>query len=197
MDRRTFLKISIALVAGAATGEVLRVLKNPVEKSVNRATGSPSGNAYIKQKVEEACKNNTYPQECTQNYEFSASHKVMGIVVSPILEELIFRATPSFILSSIENRENANVIENAIADTFSGTGGLKMNRREILVGAITSLLFGGYHNVTESGLDTKTIPASETLGGIALWYLQRKFGVLANTSAHALYNIKYLNGKNF
>lgn len=63
-----------------------------------------------------------------------------------------------------------------------------MSRREFGAGLALSTLFGALHNITEKGIDTRTIPASQTLGGMAHWYLQRKFGLLANTTAHFLNN---------
>lgn len=187
IDRRTFLKVGATLAAGVAVGEFMVPVNIKVNEVLEEATGHPTGNAAIIQEIEASCKNADNPQACVQNYEFSTDDKVKGIVVAPIQEELIFRAVPSGIVSATEDREDP------IADVLTGTGGFGMSRREFIGGAASSVIFGALHNITDKGIDTKTIPASQTLGGMVSWYLQRKLGIAANTIAHVVNNFKALS----
>lgn len=97
-------------------------------------------------------------------------------------EEIQLRAVPSATLSMYEGREEPHV------DLFIGTEGAKMNKHELIVGIITSILFGYLHNITPSGFDKKVISAPQILWGMTFWYLQRKFGFASNSLAHILYN---------
>ena len=184
IDRRTFLKAAVTVTTGVAIGEFKFPVGVKVNEAVGEITGHPTGNAYLRQKVEEACKNNANSQDCAQHYEFSTADKVNSIVLTPPLEELAFRGFPAGLVSSLEHREDP------VADVFTGTGGLGMTRREFIIGVTSSALFGVVHNVTDKGIDTKTIPASQTIGGMVYWYIQRKLGIAANTLAHASNNFR-------
>lgn len=184
INRREFLRFATTITAGAAVGEFLPPVKEQVDEIVEEATGHPTGNAGFREEIAERCQNSENAQKCRENYEFPPADKVMGIVTGPITEEIYYRALPSAVLSKFEDTDHL------FADILSGTGRLTMSRRELLFGAISSLVFGLTHNITNKGFDTKTIPASLTLSGAVYWYLQRKFGVVANTLAHIWNNFK-------
>lgn len=189
IDRRAFLKLGISCAAGVVAGEFMSFVGSPVEKAARKITNHPIGNSGTNQKIEIACENNENPQACAQNYRFTSSDKVRGTLFMPILEEGIFRAFPSYILSSIEDRKNPDY------DVMLGTEGVGMTRREIMVGTISSLMFGILHNVggRKKFVDTRTIPVFQTMAGMGLWYLQRKFGVVSNTLAHIWVNFRVFN----
>lgn len=187
IDRRTFIKLGAVTVVGVAAEEFLVPAMIKVDRAIEETTGQPAGNANLRQIIEKKCENSQSPQECFQNYRYSSEEKVAGIVFAPVVEEVLFRSIPSWIVSTSEGRKDP------VGDVLTGTGGLKMTRREFFAGAVTSILYGAVHNITERGIDTKTIPSSNTIIGMVFWYLQRKLGIASNILAHALYNFKAFN----
>lgn len=184
-NRRTFLKVGATLVTSVAVEELMAPVKVKINEDVEQATGQRAGNAGGYQEIEDACKDAANEQECFQSYQPPTVDKIIGIIVAPPQEELLFRGVPSGLVSASEHKDNP------ITDVLTGAGGgLGMTRRELLVGVGSSVIFGAVHNITNQGIDTKTIPASQTVGGIVYWYLQRKFGIAANTLAHAWNNFK-------
>jgi hypothetical protein len=177
-SRRSLLRFGATAAVGIVTAEAAIPLKIEVNKTVQEATGLDTGNAGMRNElpyceetvIDEACKPHTIKDAVDQ------------VILAPVLEEAIFRAAPSAIISrGVEGEENA-VIE--------GTGGLGMTRRELFVGAVSSVGFAASHNILSSGVDTKTVPASQAVGGMVYWYLQRKFGFPANTIAHSWNNAR-------
>lgn len=177
IDRRKFLKLSGSVAAGILTGEFTTFTRNPINKFTEESTGRPAGNASINQHIEESCKNADIPEDCIENYEYSNDEKFGFVMAAPTVEEFLFRFAPSSLLSETEAPNNQS---------------LGMTRRELIVGATSSLAFGVYHNFTTKGLDTKTIPASQTFSGMIYWYLQRKLGFASNTVAHLWNNFRAL-----
>ena len=173
MDRRTFLRMGITPLVGLVAGMALYPIGGELEISVQKITGRPAGNAVLDGFIKKSCEDQPNPPECVQHFQFTGSEKVLTTVVGPIIEELILRAIPSLVLSKINQ-------EDALGILVSGNGGVLMTKRELVVGAV--------HNLTLKGIDTETIPAPITLMGFAFWYLQRKFGILANTIAHSTNN---------
>lgn len=164
-------------------GEITVPLADAVDKTVEQVTGYPAGNVGARQE-KEVCGTNA--QKCGQYYELSTAGKIAALTVITTFEEVLFRFMPSVLLSAVEKRGNP------VRDTFIGTGGLGMTRRELIVGAVTTAAFGAAHNITKDGkgFDTSKIPASQTIDGAVYWYLQRKFGIVANTFAHTWHNLK-------
>lgn len=186
ISKSTFLKVGAALVTGVVVGDFKASVNVKVNEAIKQATGQRAGNAGTYQKIEVACKDADNKQACFQSYKPSTSDKIIGIVVAPPQEELLYRGIPSAMVSTMEDREDP------IADVVSGTGRLGISRCELFVGIGSSVIFGAVHNITDKGIDTQTIPASQTVGGMVYWYLQRKFGIVANTIAHAWNNFKTL-----
>lgn len=185
-DRRSFLKLGVAAGIGLVVGEtkipVGRIINRAVEKTTNR----PTGNANQRQQMEEHCAKSDDFNTCVQHFKYTPKQNTYNICIGPTLEEFAFRANPSFIVSMLEQREDP------VAVVLYGTGGWSMTRRELFAGVLSSIFFGLTHNLTSTGIDTKTIPASITFSGMIYWYLQRKFGFVANTLAHAWFNFRVL-----
>jgi hypothetical protein len=101
--------------------------------------------------------------------------QLKSCVAAPVLEEIIFRLLPSKVI-----------------DYISSNGGLKDQNGEIRwdVGIPVSLLFSGLHNIKKdgSGFSADVIPLQQFIGGLVLWYLQRKYGVDTAITAHATHN---------
>lgn len=195
IDRRKFLglslKLSTACVVGVASDVITIPVSMLVAKEAENLSGHPNGNAGKRAQVEDSCKDAEDKEKCIQSYVPSNADRLYGIAAAPIMEESTYRALPSWYISVKEGAEEP------LKETCLGVGGFVMTRREIIVGTISSVLFGMFHNFTvvkkedESvsiGFDTKIIPASQTMLGLSAWYLQRKFGIFANMSAHAFYN---------
>lgn len=66
-----------------------------------------------------------------------------------------------------------------------GTNQRTFSRGEIIAGALSSLAFATVHNATAKGYDTKTVLLPQTMTGLALWGLARKFGIGSSIAAHA------------
>lgn len=182
INRRHFLKLGVTLAAGLASGALLLPVSSSVTSEVEKLSGKPTGNASVKVSAKTKCEDAEDEKKCIDEYAHSNELKFVAVVEAPLVEEAINRAAPSLLLSKWEGAKDP------IEDTLRGTGGFTMTRREIVSGIATSLFFGGVHNITDKGFDTNTIPASQTVGGFSFWYLQRKFGIMANMTAHAFHN---------
>lgn len=185
-NRRTFLRLGVAATAVAGTGELLPLIENEFGKIVTKATGYQTDNAGARELVEERCADSASVQECHQNVRFPTHARIEATTVVPIYEEAFFRSLPSAGLSAAVNRDSP------IRDAIFGTGDLGVTKGELLVGAGTTVMFAAAHNVTKKGFDTKTIPAEVSLFGMVIWYIQRKFGIVASTVGHAWFNFKVM-----
>jgi len=183
MKRRNFLQLGIAAGIGILTEKITTPFLDEVESAIERTTGLPTGNASIQIKKKAACANRDDIDDCVQHFTYSTDEKVMIIGIAPIIEELYFRVLLSVLVSLHDKREKP------LNDVVYGTGGIGLNRQEVAIGATSSLVFAAVHNITENGIDTKTIPAASIFLGMAYWYLQRKLGFLANYTAHLSLNI--------
>lgn len=182
VGRRQFLKLTSAAIIGIATGQVVHPLKLELNKTVEQKTGFPAGNTDIRIMMEEACQGKPNEAECYENWRIPFKERIFGVLIAPPIEEFVFRGIPSFLVSRREKSANP------ISDLLYGTGGLTMSKSELVGGVISSLIFGGVHMF--DGLKVKTIPASQIFGGVVSWYLQRKFGIVANTLEHMVNNLK-------
>jgi hypothetical protein len=191
ISRRNFITQSVRAVVGVGLGatlgeKALVPLSIAVNETTRTITGNSVGNAGYVQLVKENCPNEINTTKCVREYVNSIPVKVSTVIMSPFIEETLFRSLPSLVASILEKRENP------IADVISGTGNPLLSRREWLFGSGMAVFFGLSHNQTETGFDTKTIPASQTLMGIIFWYLQRMFGVGSNLAAHIALNYKII-----
>lgn len=183
INRRQFLEIGTRTAVGITTGYSLYPVMSDLNRITTEITGNKAGNAGTAQKIEEACASTPDKQKCIENYTHDPLDTIRGTFLSPVSEEMAFRAIPSLVLSTKEDSEDP------FGEMLAGNRTLGFTRREVVWGAALSLGFGAAHNLT--GIDTKTIPASQTLGGAVLWVLQRKLGLLSNTLAHFTINFKY------
>ena len=189
LSRRNFIKAALAVPVGIAVGAALYPAAVEVNDETTKLTEHPAGNAGAAQEVENACSKTADQNQCYENYQPPLSEKIYAVVVAPVIEESIFRAVPSFITDVSSSGDE----DEAIGNITHGTERLGITRSELIGGAVSSLIFGAAHNFTNSGFDTKTIPASQTASGFVFWCLQRRFGILSNMAAHSTLNFIAMN----
>lgn len=185
-DRRGFLKVGSFCAANVTVGRLMLPIGQQVNRAVEANTDFHAGNAYGRVKIEEECKNEPNPDSCAQDYDLSLVDKINRIALIPAEEEVVYRTLTSTIVSLTEGSED--IRSDVLKGTLRTKEDLGMSRREVIAGTVSTVLFAARHNVTDKGFDTKTIPASQAVHGIVYWYLQRKFGVAANTIAHITNN---------
>ncbi len=184
IDRRTFLKYGLRAFGGVVISEALIPAKIAINEVTRQITGKSTGNASYNSKLNSVCENDPNPPKCKTDYQLSASNMINGVLLAPLSEEVGFRANTAMLLAIKENSPNG------FTEVFTGTKEFKFSRRELLYGVVSSLIFGYVHNITDQGIDLKTIPASHTFGGLFYWYLQRRFGIISNIFAHAWNNYR-------
>jgi hypothetical protein len=181
LSRRDFLK---RIRTAAGIGAAVSIIDLPVEVTLNigveNYTHFEAGNAAIREERERACLATEDPEACLSEYKFTNRQKFETVVIAPPLEEIIFRGVPSAFCKN-ESSDDLNHL-------VVGTGNRGLTRREVIFGAVTSVIFGALHNVTGDGFDTSTIPVSQTFGGGFYWYLQRRFGIISNIASHTAFN---------
>lgn len=182
IDRRGFLRLAIAAGTGAA-GAVVNTTLGAGEIAVGKELGISVGNASFDNQEKKACGNNPNPKACREELINDPQLETELLFNAPLIEEIIFRGVPSMALSAYENRGNDEA-PHPIEAFVNGSGGLRMNRREAIVGGVTAAAFGLAHNITEKGIDTKHVPAPQFTAGLTNWYLQRKFGFFSNFLSH-------------
>lgn len=183
IGRREFTRMLVAPFVGFAAGALMVPVGDGLNQEMQKLTGHPTGNAGIQSLAEESCKNAPDPKKCVSDFQLSDTEKTAATLISPIFEEAICRVLPSLMVSHMQHERSS------LGTLIHGTGGLGMTRRELGVGLISSIVFGWGHNFTvRNEFDTNTIPIPLAAMGFGLWYLQRKFGVLANTIAHIVNN---------
>lgn len=185
--RRKLFRLGLAVAVGGVTGNALFHTSIELNKAVSEATGYQAGNAYLISRRKVACQESVDQVKCVQDFQ-SSIDKVTGVVLAPISEELIYRVSPSAGLD-LYNKDGPELI---LKNLIQGRGGIGLTRRELILGLATSLIFGLRHNSSKEGIDTQTIPSSQTLGAFTYMYLQRKLGVFANITSHAVLNFRAL-----
>lgn len=177
LSRRAFLRRSGNVTAGAIVGIKILPAAILASAAADAVPGFDSGNAGLEEAIEQQCQQQPEAEECTGSYVPSNEEAFNISITAPIIEEAVFRLLPSRLYDRLfSNRPESN------------TKYMELSRREWVAGGIVSLLFGAVHNVTEKGFNTNTIPAAQTVMGLAFWKLQRTRGYTANTSAHAAIN---------
>ncbi len=191
IDRRSFLRSAVGAVVGAGLGlAVVPHFAEAVNNGVADATDHPTGNASWEQMVKDSCAEEQYPEQCVADYQPTFEDKVNAQVIAPVMEEVLFRGIPSFVLECVS--DDSRLDDDPFVTVLGGTEPFKFSRKEMVVGAISSVLFGAVHNLTSKGFDTKTIPASQTADGFLYWCLMRRFGIASSMAAHAGFNYRAL-----
>lgn len=188
--RRQFL----SSFAGAAAGAALAATALPEALHItadasSRLTNKPAGNASAGERINESCPDVDTDQEAAQCYlEFfeSPSTFIGDCVVAPVVEETGFRGIPSLLM----DRKLPD--DEALNHLVFGTEKLRFSRRELLVGAISSLLFGAAHNVSPKGINTEVLPTPQVVSGMYYWGLARKFGLPSSMLAHGALNYTWI-----
>jgi len=178
-SRRDFLRRAIAAPVGVAAGIALVPTFIGLNLGTEAVTGMRAGNASEYEDDRERCATVPEDQICPPPPLLSIK-ELYGDMGAPIIEEAVFRDIPSSVLDYCSSDKRPAYL--------TSEHHLRLTRKEVIVGAISSLIFGAVHNHTSKGFDTNTIPASQTLCGGALWFLQRKFGFWSNLTAHATIN---------
>ncbi len=194
-DRRDFFRLVAGIPVGLVVGAGLSEISRPLETGAHDVTGLNVGNASQQNEIHLKC-GPTPSQSCAANT--LSAQKTDALYKGPLAEEIFFRAIPSTGRDMI-TEPDTDFIE-ALQNTIRGRQHVPMTRGEFLTGAITSLIFGFYHNITYSknryGFSTNTLPVIQTIGGGALWALQRKFGFFSNLAAHSFFNFRWMNNPN-
>lgn len=184
--RRKFLKFGSKALMGGVAGSIFYPVAQKARQEVEKQTGRSMSNANMRANIEAQCKDRDDLEQCAKEYVYSPTTLGNSIVVAPIIEELTYRGLPSLHYMGDESGGMNTLI--------NGTGGLTLSRREVLLGIASSTVFGLMHNITQTkdglGIDTKTIPVSQSVAGLGYWYLQRKLGIAANIAAHMIYNVR-------
>lgn len=164
-ERRALLKGVGIGVAGLITGYASRPVEQRIDADIERYTGLKSGDLW-------------------GDEQRAKPSSLQDAAVQSVTEEVIFRAVPAFSASW----KGISRIDEPIKDVAIGVSSdhALTTRRELLTGAVTSLAYGLSSNVVGGGIRDDRVPVSPTVRGIALWFLQRKFGIFANTSANFL-----------
>jgi hypothetical protein len=179
LTRREFVtKIAAGTASGIISGFVIPPLGEFVDKTFEDTTHISTKNAFAQTDLQENCPQSD-PQaqlNCAKSYYTSTEFEIDGVIKAPLIEESLSRLVPSTIIGQNDNEKN-----------------LKLSRRELIVGVITSLFFGFSHNYTGKKIDMNSVPAAQITGGGILWYLQRKFGFGSNMLAHMIINQNFIN----
>lgn len=187
MDRRRFLKVFAGGTLGAALSyTVLADAEGWVAEKTYEATGRPIGNASEAEKLGATCGGQTEDKAIAQCYLDqidTGSYFAFTSVVAPISEEITFRGLTSKIVD--RGLPDKEVGRNIVL----GTDHLGFSRRELIAGAVSSVLFGFAHNITNSGLNTQTLPTPQIICGAYFWGIARKFGLPASMAAHGMLNL--------
>ncbi len=189
-DRRGALRMFVGIPVGVAAAEALSFISDPVEAGIQQITGLDTGNASMNATIRQACGRQP-STSCLKVFASKGQNKSELLLNIPLAEECVFRAGPSTVLDKVTDHSD---LADALKKTIMGRQHVPRSRREILTGAVTSILFGFQHNVVVSRgikFNTNTLPVMQTIGGGVLWILQRKFGFLSNLAAHSFINFKW------
>lgn len=179
ISRRDFLRHGSSVTIGARVAIRLFPVEIVTILATDAIPGYESGNAGYGEAIEEGCKDQPDPKKCVEEWQPTTQDIVEAVIEAPVKEEAIYRLLPSVLLDTYgKGRQDATPVQES----------LKLSRRELRTGLATSLVFALEHNRTATGFNTRTIPASQFLTGMAYWWLQRKHGVVANVTAHATGN---------
>ena len=165
IERRAFLKATGIVIAGPIFAYGSGPVEPQIDADVDRYTNFTSGD--IRGEAQRA------QPSALQNPAIQA-----------VTEEIIFRAGPSIYPSwrgTLRINEPLRDVAIGVKKDHDLT-----TRREFLAGGLSTLVYSGYSNLTDRGIDTRTLPVSPAFRGLGLWILQRKLGIVANTAANFL-----------
>lgn len=180
-NRRAFLRMGTGVVAGLATGTALLPVNISIAEGIKQATGIRVGNTHLEDAFAESCNSQGLSKaECFDEVKkVFTENEPFFTVIGPVTEEILFRGLPSFFLSATNPEEDPMT-------TIFGRSESLLSKRELAAGIISTALFAGMHSLTKKGLEG--IPVPQAISGFSFWYLQRRFGFLANTLAHITHN---------
>ncbi len=182
IDRRKFLRAVVGVPIGVAVSAGSAIPEWGSAILIENMTDMEAGNANTEQMLQDNCVDIEGDGVC-DSYEFSPSEEAMITLTAPVVEEVFFRAMPSAFLDELES-ENDPTVAGTLGDMIIGTEGKGLSRRELIVGGLSSFAFGIAHNDTSNGFNTNFIPVPQMIFGMSMWWLQRRFGMLSNITAH-------------
>lgn len=189
VDRRSFVRSALGVGVGASLG---LFITPPVAEFVNDGvsdlTGISTGNASWDQMVKDECAEKHDPGRCETEFEPTLGIEISTQIEAPVMEELLFRGLPSLILDAATDDYSNDPLKVIVG----GTEPFRFSRKEAVVGAVSSIVFGAAHNLTSKGIDTNTIPASQIVDGFLYWCLMRRFGIASSMASHAAFNFRSL-----
>lgn len=190
MGRRAFLRSMVGVAVGAEVGAVVMpVASEVVGMATHAVANEPVGNAGYREVIKESCEHDPNPAACQNSYTPKGAEAFDVVVAGPIREETIFRAVPSVLVDTCY-REGNRPPDSATDVLARGTQSRTFTRAEFIGGALSSFVFGQVHNITPKGYDKKNIPTPQTLGGVILWGLARKFGLASSVACHMAFNAR-------
>lgn len=182
--RRDLLRTTVGIMVGAGLGAKGYEVTSEVADIAEGATGLKSGNGrttpYQNSAVAGYGASGHEIIETKERIELDPSDiTYRQAVYVGMSEEFAFRLLPSFFGG--ENDEEEEMV-------------VGMSRREVIAGALSSLYFGVHHNLlpSEGRFRTDILPLHQTTMGFAWWWMQRRFGYVANATSHAVNNVSAL-----
>lgn len=180
ITRRDLLRSCLGVAVGAAAGAtVLPQAAKATIRVTEQVTDVPPVSAYEYELITDQCgPYNEADPSCRENLDFGAEDRANIAVISPVIEELVFRGFPAFVINAIDDKSTY----------VRGEPSLGLTRNELIAGAASSLAFGAAHLSGREGVNTNLLPVGQTICGMGFWYLARKFGLSSSVSAHIIGN---------
>ncbi len=189
VSRRDVLRAGLGGVVGALIGSQVMP---PADATITRTAakvGISNGNANFVEWHKQDCPPTDTLEECADSWKPTLKDRVNIGVVSPVLEEALFRAAPSIVHDTLIEPKSVNLSPT----TFVGSGRPYLTRRELATGLVSSLAFAGAHNMSMHGVLTSEVPITPLMTGMAEWTLTRTLGIGSGVAAHMAYNLSVVN----
>lgn len=172
----------LGLGVGAAFGFGIEAqMAEVINDEASKLTHQTAGNASVSSQSNDVCAGVGDTRVCEREYDLPKNENANTIIAAPIIEELQFRAAPSFLMDTLSGD---STLAGAAKNVAFGTERPRFTRQEFLTGLGTSVLFGLAHNFTNKGYDARNIPASQTITGMVNWYLMRRAGLGSSILSH-------------
>ncbi len=199
VGRRDFLRLFFAVPAGLAAGAVLEPVSEFLGSEVTEHTGVPAGNAAFRDELDEHCppSDSQTSEDCADEYVQDPQRSRRTEFAAPVIENLCYHTMPSLGMDMFSIKPDETTEEPPLNVVF-GTGRLRLTRREMAVGAVSTLVFAGSHNVSSARrVHTESLPFQTLLGGAVLWTMQRWTGAPGSIATHVAYNTLWIKRRDY
>jgi|GEM_PF-2034162 len=200
-SRRDFLRAGVGVAAGVVLGTEGQPAAIATQNKVHELTGETPGNAGVNNAIQDEY--GAVNAETTRKYAVANEHSIT--LTGPVIEEIIFRAVPSYWMDAHNNRKaekldpfKLDIDENMpMKNVLFGHGLAAPTAQEVGMGLLTATAFAYTHNLTlknsggnkqKLGFDSRTVPVAQFGLGLVFSGLQRFFGLGSNTAAHIAFN---------